>query len=167
MLLAGKKGIIFGALDNNSIAWKIAERAHQEGASIVLSNAPVALRMGTINQLAEKCNAPVIGADATNMEDLENLVRKAMEHFGGGFDFVLHSIGMSPNVRKKRDYTNLNYAYLTQTLDISAISLHKILQTCYQLDAINEWGSVVGLSYIAAQRTFPGYGDMADAKAAL
>lgn len=167
MLLAGKKGIIFGALDNNSIAWKIAERAHQEGASIVLSNAPVALRMGTINQLAEKCNAPVIGADATNIEDLENLVRKAMEHFGGGFDFVLHSIGMSPNVRKKRDYTNLNYAYLTQTLDISAISLHKILQTCYQLDAINEWGSVVGLSYIAAQRTFPGYGDMADAKAAL
>ena len=140
MLLAGKKGIIFGALDDNSIAWKIAERAHQEGASIVLSNAPVALRMGTINQLAEKCNAPVIGADATNMEDLENLVRKAMEHFGGGFDFVLHSIGMSPNVRKKRDYTN---------------------------DAINEWGSVVGLSYIAAQRTFPGYGDMADAKAAL
>lgn len=167
MLLAGKKGLIFGALDSNSIAWKVAERAHQEGAALVLSNAPVALRMGTINQLAEKCNAPIIGADATNVEELENLVRKTMEHFGGGFDFVLHSIGMSPNVRKKRDYTNLNYAYLTQTLDISAVSLHKILQTCYQLDAINEWGSVVALSYIAAQRTFPGYGDMADAKAVL
>lgn len=167
MLLSGKKGIIFGALDTNSIAWKVAERAHAQGASLVLSNAPVALRMGSIQQLAAACNAPLIGADATNTDDLKSLVQQAMEHFGGGFDFVLHSIGMSPNVRKKRDYTDLNYAYYAQTLDISAFSLHKILQTCYQLDAINEWGSVVGLSYIAAQRTFPGYNDMADAKATL
>lgn len=166
-LLQNKKGIIFGALDANSIAWKVAERAYQEGAQLVLSNAPVALRMGSIHQLGEACEAPVIAADATNTDDLKNLVVKSMEHFGGGFDFVLHSIGMSPNVRKKRDYTDLNYTFYNQTIDISAFSLHKILQTCYHLDAINEWGSVVALSYIAAQRTFPGYNDMADAKATL
>ncbi|MBL7788118.1 MAG: SDR family oxidoreductase [Chitinophagales bacterium] len=166
-LLQNKKGIIFGALDANSIAWKVAERAYQEGAQLVLSNAPVALRMGSIHQLGEACQAPVIAADATNADDLKNLVEKSMEHFGGTFDFVLHSIGMSPNVRKKRDYTDLNYTFYSQTIDVSALSLHKILQTCYHLDALNEWGSVVALSYIAAQRTFPGYNDMADAKATL
>ena len=167
-LLEGKKGIIFGALNDMSIAWKTAETVHRMGAEIVLTNAPVAMRMGEIHKLAEQCgNAPVIPADATSMEDLKALFEGAMEHFGGKVDFVLHSIGMSPNVRKGKHYTGLNYSYLDKTFDVSAISLHKTLQTAMELDAINEWGSVVGLSYIAAQRTFPDYGDMADAKSLL
>lgn len=166
-LLAGKKGIIFGALDSNSIAWKTALKAHEHGAKFVLTNAPVALRMGEINKLAESCGTIVIPADATSIEDLEKLVDKAQEHLGGKLDFVLHSIGMSPNVRKGKTYTDLNYEWMLKTFDISALSLHKVLQVCKQKDAINEWGSVVALSYIAAQRAFPGYGDMADAKAAL
>ncbi|CAN5581353.1 enoyl-ACP reductase [soil metagenome] len=166
-LLKGKRGIIFGALDPNSIAWKVAERCHEEGAVFTLSNAPVALRMGTINQLAEKCNAQVIGADATSIPDLENLFTKSTEILGGKIDFVLHSIGMSPNVRKGRTYNDLDYDYFHKTLDISSMSLHKVLQTAMKLDAINEWGSVVALTYIAAQRVFPDYGDMADAKSLL
>lgn len=166
-VLQGKRGIIFGALDSNSIAWKVAEKAHEQGAKFVLTNAPIAMRMGEINKLAEKCGTIVIPADATVVEDLDKLVAQAMEHLGGKLDFVLHSIGMSPNVRKGKAYTDLNYEWLQKTLDISAISLHKTLQSCYKQDAINEWGSVVALSYIAAQRAFPGYGDMADAKAAL
>ena len=167
-LLKGKRGIITGALDSNSIAWKVAEKAHEEGATFVLTNAPIALRMGKINELAAQCNnAPVIGADATSVEDLENLFTKAMEHFGGKVDFVLHSIGMSPNVRKGFAYTDTNYDNFLKTLDISALSFHKVMQTAFKLDAINEWGSVVALSYIAAQRTFPGYNDMAEAKALL
>lgn len=167
-LLEGKKGIIFGALNDMSIAWKTAETVHRMGADIVLTNAPVAMRMGEIHKLAEQCgNAPVIPADATSTEDLKALFEGAMEHFGGKVDFVLHSIGMSPNVRKGKHYTDLNYSYLDKTFDVSAISLHKTLQTAMELDAINEWGSVVGLSYIAAQRTFPDYGDMADAKSLL
>lgn len=167
-LLQGKKGIIFGALDERSIAWKVALRAVEEGASIVLSNAPVALRMGTIKLLAEQCNnAPVIGADATSMADLENLMTESVTHFGGKVDFILHSIGMSPNVRKGIAYDNTNYDFFQKTLDISALSFHKVLQTAHKLDALNEWASVLGLSYIAAQRTFPGYNDMGDAKALL
>jgi enoyl-[acyl-carrier protein] reductase I len=167
-LLSGKKGIIFGALDERSIAWKVALRAVEEGAEIVLSNAPVALRMGTINELSAHCNnAPVIGADATSKTDLEALFTQSMEHFGGKVDFVLHSIGMSPNVRKSIPYTDTNYDNFLKTLDISALSLHKVLQTAMKLDALNEWGSVLALSYIAAQRTFPGYNDMGDAKALL
>ncbi|MCF8295032.1 MAG: SDR family oxidoreductase [Bacteroidales bacterium] len=166
-LLKGKKGIIFGALNDMSIAWKVAERAHEEGASFVLTNTPVSIRMGEIHKLAEACNAPVIPADATSTEDLENLIRQAMEHFGGKFDFILHSIGMSLNVRKGRTYDDLDYAYLMKTLDISAISFHKVLQTARKLDAINDWGSVVALSYVAAQRTLYGYNDMADAKSML
>ena len=99
-LLKGKRGLIFGALNDKSIAWKVAERAREEGAKLVLTNTPVSIRMGTIDELAERCGAVVIPADATNVEDLENLVTKGMEHLGGKFDFVLHSIGMSPNVRK-------------------------------------------------------------------
>jgi enoyl-[acyl-carrier protein] reductase I len=167
MLLKGKRGIIFGALDEKSIAWKVAERAAQEGAIFTLSNAPVALRMGGINRLAEQCNATVIAADATNTDELNTLFTQSMDILGGKLDFVLHSIGMSPNVRKNREYTNLNYAFYAQTMDVSALSFHKVLQTAWQLDALNEWASVVALSYIAAQRSFPGYGDMADAKAAL
>lgn len=166
-LLKGKRGIIFGALDPNSIAWKVAERCHEEGASFVLSNAPVALRMGTINQLAEKCGAKVIGADATSILDLENLFSQSTEVLGGKIDFVLHSIGMSPNVRKNKPYTDLDYEYYHKTIDISSMSLHKVLQTAMKLDAISEWGSVVALTYIAAQRVFPDYGDMADAKSIL
>lgn len=167
-LLKGKKGIIFGALDERSIAWKTALRAVEEGAEIVLTNAPIALRMGKIKELSGLCNnAPVIPADATSIEDLENLFDKSMEALGGKLDFVLHSIGMSPNVRKAIPYNDTNYDNFLKTLDISALSLHKVLQTAMKKDAINEWGSVVALSYIAAQRTFPGYNDMADAKAIL
>jgi len=166
-LLKGKKGLIFGALNDQSIAWKVAERAHEEGASIVLSNTAVAMRMGTVDELAAKCNSLVIPADATNVEDIENLMQKTMEHFGGKFDFILHSIGMSPNVRKGFTYDDLDYSNYHKTLDISAMSFHKILQVSRKLDSINEWGSIVALSYIAAQRTLYGYNDMADAKALL
>lgn len=166
-LLTGKRGIIFGALDELSIAWKVAVKADEQGARFVLSNAPVALRLGEINKLAEKCSAQVIAADATSIEDLEKLITQATELLGGKLDFVLHSIGMSPNVRKGKTYTDINYEWFQKTLDISALSLHKVLQTCVKHDALNEWGSVVALTYIAAQRAFPGYGDMADAKATL
>lgn len=166
-LLKGKKGIIFGALDEKSIAWKTAIRCHEEGASLVLSNAPVALRMGEINKLSEQINAPVIGADVVNMDDLKNLFTKSMEHFGGKIDFVLHSIGMGLNVRKGKHYTEMNYEWNQKTLDISAMSLHRVLRTAWDLDALNEWGSVLALSYIAAQRVFPDYNEMADAKALL
>ena len=166
-LLKGKKGIIFGALNDKSIAWKVAERAYEEGAEFVLTNVPVSIRYGNVNDLAEKCNTIVVPADATNMDDLENLLKVTMKKFGGKIDFILHSIGMSMNVRKKRLYDNLDYDYLHQTLDISAISFHKILQTARRLDAINDWGSVVALSYVAAQRTLYGYNDMADAKSLL
>lgn len=166
-LLQGKKGIIFGALDERSMAWKVAQRAVEEGATITLSNAPIALRMGKINELAEECNAEVIPADATSLSDLENLFNQSVDKLGGKLDFILHSIGMSPNVRKKIAYTETNYDNFQKTLDISALSFHKVLQTAMKLDALNEWASVVGLSYIAAQRTFPGYNDMAEAKALL
>ncbi len=166
-LLKGKRGIIFGALNDQSIAWKVAERAHEEGAQFVLTNAPIAMRMGEINGLAAKTNSQIIPADATSHEDLENLVVKAMEILGGKIDFVLHSIGMSPNVRKGKHYTETNYQYYNQTMDVSAISLHKTLSTLYKHEALNEWGSVVALTYIAAQRIFPDYNDMADAKSLL
>ncbi len=166
-LLKGKRGIIFGALDNKSIAWKIAEKASEEGASITLSNMASAIRFGQINELAKKCNAEVITADATNVDDLEHVFERSIEVLGGKIDFVLHSIGMSLNVRKKRIYNDLNYKFLDKTLDISAISFHKMLQVAYKMDAISEWGSVVALSYIAAQRSLYGYNDMADAKALL
>jgi enoyl-[acyl-carrier protein] reductase I len=166
-LLAGKKGIIFGALDEKSIAWKTALACHAQGAQIVLTNAPVALRMGEINKLAEAVQAPVIGADVTNMDDLKNLFEESQKHFGGGIDFVLHSIGMSINVRKGKHYTDLNYEWTQKSLDISALSLHRVLRTAWEMDAMNEWGSVVALSYIAAQRVFPDYNEMADAKALL
>lgn len=166
-LLKGKKGIIFGALNDMSIAWKVAERAHEEGATFTLTNAPIAMRMGAINDLAEKTNSKVIPADATNVEELKNLFSESQEILGGKVDFVLHSIGMSPNVRKKKKYTGLNYEWYKQTLDVSAMSLHKVLQVASEMDAINEWGSVVALTYIAAQRIFPDYNDMADAKSLL
>ncbi len=166
-LLTGKRGIIFGALDHKSIAWKIAERAYDEGARFTLSNLPVALRFGEIKELSEKCQAEIIPADATNVEELEHVFKRSMELLGGKIHFVLHSIGMSPNVRKQRDYDDLDYGYFLKTIDISALSFHKMLQVAKKLDAIEEWGSVLALSYIAAQRTLVGYNDMADAKALL
>lgn len=166
-LLKGKKGIIFGALDEKSIAWKVAEKAHEEGAKFVLTNTLTALRFGELNSLAEKCGAEVVPADATSVDDLENLITKSMEILGGQVDFILHSIGMSMNVRKKRVYNDLSYDYFVKTLDISSLSFHKLLQVCFKHDAISEWGSVVALSYIAAQRVLYGYNDMADAKALL
>jgi enoyl-[acyl-carrier protein] reductase I len=166
-LLKGKRGIITGALDEKSIAWKIAEKAHEEGATFVLSNAPVAMRMGKINDLAEKTNSKIIPADATSVEDLENLYTEAQEILGGKIDFVLHSIGMSVNIRKNIPYTELNYNYYQKGIDVSALSLHKMLSVAMKMDAISEGGSVVALSFIAAQRTFPLYTDMADIKSML
>jgi enoyl-[acyl-carrier protein] reductase I len=167
-LLKGKKGIIFGALDEKSMAWKAALRCHEEGAQIVLTNAPVAMRMGEIKKLAELCgNAPVIGADVTSGEDIEKLFTQSLAHFGGPIDFILHSVGMSVNMRKGNPYTDLNYTFTEKTYDISALSLHRVLQTAYKLDALADWGSVVALSYIAAQRVFPDYSEMADSKALL
>lgn len=167
-LLEGKRGIIFGALDERSIAWATAQKCHAEGATFTLTNAPVAMRMGKINELAEQCGgAEVIPADATSMDDLNNLFSKSMEVLGGKIDFVLHSIGMSPNVRKGKTYTDLNHDWFLKTIDISALSFHKVLQVADQMDAMNDWGSIMALSYIAAQRTFPDYGDMAQAKAML
>lgn len=166
-LLKGKKGIIFGALDENSIAWKVALRAKEEGAQFTLTNAPIAMRMGAINKLAEQTGSTVIPADATSLEDLDNLFSKSMEILGGKMDFILHSIGMSPNVRKEKEYGDLNYEWYLKTLDISALSFHKIMHTAEKKDALNEWGSVVALTYIAAQRNFPDYSDMAEAKAVL
>lgn len=166
-LLKGKKGIISGALDENSIAWKVALRCFEEGAAITLTNAPIAMRMGKINELAKTVNAEIVPADATSSDDLRKLFERAKEIHGGGIDFVLHSIGMSPNVRKNKPYTDLNYDFYLKTLDISAASFHKMIQTAYQLDAMNKWGSVAALTYMAAQRVFPNYNDMADAKALL
>jgi len=165
-LLKGKKGIIFGALNDMSIAWKVAEKAYEEGAEFLLTNTAVSMRLGNIDELAKKCNTEVIPADATNNEDLEKLVMTAMEKFGK-IDFVLHSIGMSPNVRKKLTYDKLNYEYYHKTLDISALSFHKVIAMLKKNDAMNEWGSIVALSYVAAQRTLYGYNDMADAKSLL
>ncbi|MCC5931823.1 MAG: SDR family oxidoreductase [Cyclobacteriaceae bacterium] len=166
-LLQGKRGIIFGALDENSIAWKTALRVHEEGGTFVLTNAPVAMRLGKISELAKACNSEVIPADATSLEDLENLYQKASEILGGKIDFILHSIGMSPNVRKGKDYGDLSYEFFLKTLDVSALSFHKVMQVAEKLDIMNEWGSIVALSYIAAQRVFPDYSDMAQAKATL
>ena len=166
-LLKGKRGIIFGALDENSIAWKTAEQVHAEGGIFVLTNAPIAMRMGQINELANKTNSEIIPADATNLEDLENLISKSMEILGGKLDFVLHSIGMSVNVRKGKAYTDQNYSFTHKGWDVSAGSFHKVMQVIYQKDAMNEWGSIVSLTYMAAQRVFPDYNDMADNKAYL
>ena len=166
-LLKGKRGIIFGALDEFSIAWKTAERAHDEGASFVLSNAPIAMRMGKINELADKTGSQVIAADATDEGDLATLVSQSMEILGGKIDFVLHSIGMSVNVRKGREYTDQKYDFTSKGWDVSALSFHKVMQTLYKADAMSEWGSIVALTYMAAQRTFPDYNDMADNKAYL
>ena len=166
-LLKGKRGIIFGALDENSIAWKTAERVHEEGGTFVLTNAPIAMRMGTIDVLAQKTGSQIVPADATSLEDLENLVDQAVEILGGKIDFVLHSIGMSVNVRKNIHYTDNKYDFTQKGWDVSAVSFHKVMQVLYKKDAMSEWGSIIALTYMAAQRIFPDYNDMADNKAYL
>lgn len=166
-LLQGKRGIIFGALNDLSIAWKVAEKAAEEGAKIALTNTPIAIRMGDVSKLSERLGAPMIPADATSVEDLETVFTESVRALGGPIDFVLHSIGMSPNVRKKRTYDDLDYDLLSKTLDISAVSFHKMLQVAKKQDAIAEGGSIVALTYVASQRTFFGYNDMADAKSLL
>lgn len=166
-LLKGKKGIIFGALDENSIAWKVAERCHEQGAEFVLTNAPIALRMGAINQLAEKTGAQIIPCDVTSDEEMNNLITQSMEILGGKIDFILHSVGMSLNIRKGKAYNDLNYEFMKKTFDISAMSFHRLMQTCMKHDAVNEWGSILALTYIAAQRVFPDYNEMAESKALL
>ncbi len=166
-ILKGKKGIIFGALDESSIAWVTANKIYDEGGRFVLTNAPVAIRMGNIKELAKKTESKIIPADATSIEDLENLVESAMNDLGSKLDFILHSIGMSVNVRKGKEYTDLNHDWMTKGWDVSAVSFHKLMQTLFKLDAMNEWGSIVALTYIASQRTFPNYNDMADNKAYL
>ena len=166
-LLAGKRGVIFGALNEQSIAWKVAEKCVEQGAKITLTNAPVAMRMGEIRVLSEKLNAEVIGADATSVEDLDKLFTQSQEILGGKLDFVLHSIGMSVNVRKGKHYTDLNYEWMKQSMDVSAISFHKMMQVLYKQEAMTDWGSILALTYMAAQRTFPDYNEMAEAKAML
>jgi len=166
-LLKGKRGIIFGALDSKSIAWKVAERAHEEGATFVLTNAPVALRLGTISELAEKTGSEVIPADATSIMDLEELIDRSVELLGGKLDFVLHSIGMSVNVRRGNPYTHQDYNFTKKGWDVSALSFHRMMSVLYNKDAMNEWGSIIALTYMAAQRVFPDYNDMADNKAYL
>ncbi len=166
-LLKGKRGIIFGALDSKSIAWKVAERAHEEGATFVLTNAPVALRLGTISDLAEKTGSEIIPADATSIMDLEELIDRSVELLGGKLDFVLHSIGMSVNVRRGNPYTHQDYNFTKKGWDVSALSFHRMMSVLYNKDAMNEWGSIIALTYMAAQRVFPDYNDMADNKAYL
>ena len=167
MLLKGKKGIIFGALDERSIAWKVAEKCKEHGAKFILTNAPIALRMGKIDELADNSNAKIIPADVTDINDLENLYKESQKELGGKIDFILHSVGMSPNVRKNKEYGDLNYDWFLKTLDVSGLSFHKIMQIAEKNNILNNWSSIVGLSYIAAQRTFPFYNDMAEAKSLL
>lgn len=165
-LLKGKKGIIFGALDERSIAWRIALACKREGADFVLSNAPIALRLGTLDELGEKTNAKIIPCDVSKEDEVEQLMNDTKEELGG-VDFILHAIGMSPNVRKKKEYSDLNYAWYNQTLDISAISLHKVLHFADKTGLLNDGASILALSYIGAQRIFSKYSDMNDAKALL
>jgi len=166
-ILKGKRGIIFGALDEQSIAWKVAEVCHAEGATFTLTNAPVAMRFGSLQKLGEQIGCEIIPADATSIEDLENLIDKSVEILGGKIDFILHSIGMSVNVRKKKEYTDINHEWMKKTFDVSAISFHKTMQVAYAKDCMQEYGSILGLTYIAAQRVFPDYSEMAESKALL
>ena len=166
-LLAGKRGVIFGALDDQSIAWAVAEVCASMGAKFTLTNAPVALRFGQLDELGEKLGATIIPCDATSIEELENLFQQSEEILGGIIDFVLHAIGMSLNVRKKKHYTDSNHEWMKKTFDISAMSFHKMCQVLYKGDHMAEWGSILGLTYIAAQRIFPDYGEMAESKALL
>lgn len=167
-ILKGKKGIIFGALNEQSIAWQVALKCKEEGADVILSNLPIAIRFSDTDKLGKQIGAPVFGADLTKVADIGKLYDFSLKHFKKKkIDFMLHSVANSLNIRKKHEYTDLNYDYLTKTLDVSAISFHKILQVAFEKDILNEWASVVAMSYIAAQRIFPAYNEMADAKVLL
>jgi enoyl-[acyl-carrier protein] reductase I len=165
-LLEGKKGIIFGALDDRSIAWRIALACKREGAEFALSNAPVALRFGDLDELAEETGSSIYPCDVSKEENVEELMEKVKDEYGK-IDFMLHAIGMSPNVRKNQGYEELNYQWMQQTLDISAVSLHKVIRYADELDILNDGASILALSYIGAQRIFSKYSDMNDAKALL
>lgn len=166
-ILAGKRGIITGALDENSIAWQVALKAKEEGAIFTLSNAAIGIRLGEIKRLADITSSEIIQADATSEKDIKNLYHQSMKILDGSLDFVLHSMAMSVNIRKGKSYGDVNYDWYHKGIDISGISLHRFLQVAEKMDAISEWGSVVALSYIAAQRAFPFYGDMSESKAIL
>ena len=166
-LLRDKTGVIFGALDESSLAWHIAEAVAREGGRFVLSNAPVTRRFGSLETLAERYDAPVVYADATSAEELEAVFGEAKRHFGGPVDFVVHSIGMGINVRKGRPYEDLKHDWYLKTLDISAVSLHRVVHAALQAEALADGGSVLALSYIGAQRVFSEYSEMGDAKALL
>lgn len=166
-LLHNKRGLILGAVDERSLAWAVAEQCHAEGATIVLSNTETAIRLGNVRQLADRLSAPLIACDMRKDEEVEHLLQEAVRQLGGPLDFVLHACAMSNNLRRQRDYDDVNYTYYHDTLDISALSLHRLLQTAKKLDAIAEYGSVVSLTYLAAERFVHGYNDMAEAKAML
>jgi enoyl-[acyl-carrier protein] reductase I len=166
-LLKGKKGIIFGALNEESIAWQVAKKCSEEGAEYTLTNKAAALRLGDLNTLSEQTGSLIIPADVTDLNDLSNLVTQSVKHLGGKLDFVLHSVGMSKNIRKNTPYQDLSYSGMTETLDISALSFHKLVHTLVDLDALNENASIAAMTFIAAQRTFHGYTDMTEAKALL
>jgi enoyl-[acyl-carrier protein] reductase I len=166
-LLKGKKGIVFGPLDDSSIGWHIATAAHREGAQLAISNVAVAMRIGKVGELAALCgDAPVIVCDATNNDDIDRAFGELKEKLGS-VDFIVHSIGMSQNIRKALPYDDLNYDWYLKTLDVSALSLHRLITGAVKNDAINDGGSIVALTYIAAQRNYSTYGDMGDAKALL
>lgn len=165
-LLKGKKGLIFGALDDRSIAWRIALACNREGAEFSLSNAPVALRFGSLDDLAEETGSKIFPCDVTKEDEIEELMQNVKDEHGK-IDFILHAIGMSPNIRKNQDYKELNYHWMQQTLDISAVSLHKVLHFADEAKLLNDGASIVALSFIGAQRVFSKYGDMNDAKALL
>ncbi len=166
-LLKGKRGIIFGALDEKSIAYQVAKKCHEHGAKFTLTNTPAAIRFGKVNEIAEEFGTIVIPADATSLDDIKNLYDQSIEHLGDTLDFVLHSVGMSINVRKGRPYTDLNHEWSKKSIDISALSFHKVMQVAYQNDYVKEWGSILGLTYMASQRTFPDYNEMAESKSML
>ena len=166
-MLNGKRGIIFGALNENSIAWKVARRCIEAGANIVLSNTEAAAQIGDISQLAEEFNVPFCTCDATNVNNLQSLFQESQRVLGGKIDFILHAIAQSQNLRRHKNYDDLNYDYFVRTIDISALSFHKMVKTLMDLDAMANGGSIVTLTYIASERYFEGYNDMADAKALL
>ena len=166
-LLKGKKGIVFGPLDESSIGWQIALHAYREGAEIAISNVAAALRFGNIDELSTLCgNAPMIVCDASKNEDVDACFKELKEKMGP-VDFIVHSIGMSQNIRKQLPYEDLNYEWFIKTLDVSALSLHRLVSYALKNEAINEGGSILSLSYIASQRNYWTYSDMGDAKSLL
>ncbi|HCD36273.1 enoyl-ACP reductase [Chlorobium phaeovibrioides] len=166
-LLKGKKGIVFGPLDESSIGWQIAVHAYGEGASIAISNVAAAMRFGNTDELSALCgNAPVIVCDASKNDDVDSCFKELKEKVGK-VDFIVHSIGMSQNIRKQLPYEELNYEWFMKTLDVSGLSLHRLVSYALKNDVLNDGASVLALSYIASQRNYWTYSDMGDAKSLL